>query len=673
MSLPPGFLDELRTRVSLGQVVGKRVSWDLRKSNQAKGDLWAPCPFHEEKTASFHVEDRKGFYYCFGCQAKGDAISFLREIDGLGFMEAVEALAREAGMEVPARDPQAKARADRAARLAEVMEAAVRHYRLQLSTRAGAAARDYLAGRGLDATALERFEIGFAPADRQGVLRHLREKGVADEPIVEAGLCAVPDGGGEPYDRFRDRILFPIRDVRGRAIALGGRAMDPNARAKYLNSPETPLFDKGRTLYNLGPAREAAGKGAPLVVAEGYMDVIALVRAGFEAAVAPLGTAITEAQLTALWRVDPEPVLALDGDRAGLRAAMRVVDLALPHLEPGRTVRFALLPEGRDPDDLLRAEGPEAMRVAVEAATSLSGMLWRRETEGVALDTPERRAGLDRVLRDAVRRIVDPSVRRHYWDEMQRLRTGLFGMPAPDRGPAARRVARPRSRPSTQASALAAEGRERLRHGIALSAQLEEEAPGRRLREEAVLAVVLLHPALFDEAEERLDEVDWLPGCAPLARAVLRHRGERAACEKALGPGALETLLARIQMLPTPGLRRLATLSDARALLEGDLAKLLAEQGVRREVREAIEDLEALVGEDGTAEENITWRLAQAAASFGEAQRVLTEDRAAFERAENGMAIDRGELARARAQWDGIDFARGGRRPRRVEKGERGV
>ena len=669
MSLPTGFLDELRTRLSLGQVIGRRVSWDLRKSNQAKGDFWAPCPFHEEKTASFHVEDRKGFYYCFGCQAKGDAISFLRQIDNLSFMEAVEVLAREAGMEVPARDPEAKARSDRQARLVEVMEAAVKHFRLQLSTRAAADARAYLEGRGLDAAALERFEVGYAPGDRQGILRRLREKGVADDAIVDAGLCARPEGGGEPYDRFRDRILFPIRDARGRAIALGGRAMDPNARAKYLNSPETALFDKGRTLYNLGPAREAAGRGDPLLVAEGYMDVIALVRAGFEAAVAPLGTAITEAQLQALWRVDPEPVVALDGDRAGLRAAMRLVDLALPHLEPGRTLRFAILPEGRDPDDLLRAEGPDAMRAVIESATPLSRMLWRREIDGVALDTPERRAALDRSLREAVRRIGDPSVRRHYGDEMGRLRAELFGGPAraaPGRFPRGVRAA-------TRASALAAEGRARLRDGIVLASRLDEDAPGRRMREGVVLATVLLHPVLFDEVEEALEELEWHPDSAPLARAVLRHRGEKAACEAALGTDALETTLRGIQMLPAPGLRAPGDPDAARALLEGDLAKLTAGQGVRQEVREAMEDLEALVGEDGAAEENMAWRLGQAVAALDRAERVLVEDRQAFETAENGVARDRAELARFDALLGGIDFGRGGRRPRQSGRGERGV
>ena len=687
MSLPPGFLDELRTRLSLGQVVGRRVSWDLRKSNQAKGDLWAPCPFHEERTASFHVDDRKGFYYCFGCQAKGDAISFVRETENATFMEAVEILAREAGLEMPARDPQAKARSDRAARLAEVMEMAVRHYRLQLSARAATDARATLAARGLDAAALERFEIGYAPPDRQGILSHLAGKGVAEDLIVDAGLCARPEDGGAPYDRFRDRILFPIRDARGRAIALGGRAMDPGARAKYLNSPETALFDKGRTLYNLGPAREAAGKGAPLVVAEGYMDVIALVRAGFEAAVAPLGTAVTEAQLQMLWRLHPEPVLALDGDAAGLRAAMRVVDLALPLLEPGRTLRFALLPEGQDPDDLIRAEGPEAMRAAIDAAEPLSGMLWRRETEGTALDTPERRAGLDRALREAVRRIRDPSVRHHYAQEIDRLRGELFGTRrGPDRpwrderrdGRSwdGARAAPPRgANPSTRASALAAAGGEdapeRLREGIVFAAILREETAQTRLREEVILAALLLHPGLYDEFEEALEAIDWSRACAPAARAVMRHRADRAACEAALCAGALETVLARSQMLPAPALRRPGDVGAARALLAGDLAKLAARQGLRHEIEEAADDLEALVGDVGSdAAENTAWRLGQAVETLHRAERFLAEDRAAYETAENGAALDRGERERARAVFEGIDFARGGRAPRRRAGGE---
>jgi DNA primase len=429
MSLPPGFLDELRSRTSLAQVVGRKVAWDQRKSQQGRGDMWAPCPFHQEKTASFHVDDAKGFYYCFGCHAKGDAISFVRETENVGFMEAVEILAREAGMQMPARDPKAQEKADRLSQLAGVMEQAVQHYRLQLATGAAAEARAYLERRGLSAEAQARWEIGFAPPGWQGLWDHLRGKGVEAELILAAGLARPSDRGRDPYDTFRNRIMFPIRDARGRAIAFGGRAMDPERYAKYLNSPETELFDKGRSLYNLQRAREAAGKDGRLLVAEGYMDVIALSEAGFGATVAPLGTAVTEEQLHLLWRLSDEPIVALDGDTAGLRAAMRLMDLALPLIEAGKSLRFCLMPEGQDPDDVIRTGGANAMQALVEASQPMVELLWRRETEGRVLDSPERRAALDKALREAVMKIRDPSLRRHYGEEINRRRWALFRGP----------------------------------------------------------------------------------------------------------------------------------------------------------------------------------------------------------------------------------------------------
>ncbi len=328
--------------------------------------MWAPCPFHQEKSASFHVDDRKGFYYCFGCHAKGDAISFIRETENVGFMEAVEILAREAGMPVPKQDPRAQEKADKRTELADVMELAVRWFRLQLKTNAGTDARAYLDKRGLNDAALERWEIGFAPDTWQGLLDALKGKDIDDKLILGAGLAKPSSKGSKPYDTFRGRIMFPIRDARGRAIAFGGRAMDPNDNAKYLNSPETELFDKGRSLYNVKEARTAAGRGQPLLVAEGYMDVIALQQAGFEAAVAPLGTAITENQLAMLWRIDPEPVITLDGDTAGQRAALRLIDLALPLIEAGKSLRFAMMPEGQDPDDLLKSAGKGAFQKLIE-------------------------------------------------------------------------------------------------------------------------------------------------------------------------------------------------------------------------------------------------------------------------------------------------------------------
>ncbi|MEM9344933.1 MAG: DNA primase [Pseudomonadota bacterium] len=621
MALPPGFLDELRSRLSLAQVVGRKVSWDTRKSNQGKGDWWAPCPFHQEKTASFHVDDRKGYYYCFGCHAKGDMITFVRESENLGFMEAVEVLAGEAGMQMPARDPKAAEKADRRTQLAEVMEQAVQHYRLQLKTGAGAAAREYLARRGLEGDALERWGIGFAPDQRQGILQHLRDKGVAEDLIIGAGLCAKPDDGGAPYDRFRDRIIYPIRDGRGRAIALGGRAMSDNARAKYLNSPETELFDKGRSLYNQGPAREAAGKGDPLIVAEGYMDVIALSEAGFGATVAPLGTAITEDQLRLLWRIAPEPVIALDGDTAGLRAAMRLVDLALPLLEAGQSLRFALMPEGQDPDDLLKAQGAGAMRSLIEGAVPMVQLLWRRETEGRSLDSPERKAALDKSLREAIRKIADPSIRQHYGEEIRRLRYELF-TPQRFAGFQKGRWKGPEPvKPSTKTSLLAA-----------ASGAVEDV-----LREAVILATLVTHPAAVERFLSDLEVLDLTLPEHDAVRWALLTFDSREEIENAAGAGALEKVFAPSHVAIAPGVRNADDLDLAIQCVAEELAKLAASRGAKREIEEAAEDLGDL------ADEAVTWRLSQAAEARERARRGDVEDRTEYDVAPNGVRLSREE------------------------------
>ncbi len=617
MSLPPGFLDELRNRIPISSVVGRKVTWDMRKSNQAKGDFWAPCPFHQEKTASFHVDDRKGFYYCFGCHAKGDALTFLRETENLGFMDAVEMLAREAGMTMPARDPKAAEKSDRLGELAEVMEAAVRFYRMQLSGGAAHAARDYLTGRGLQEAALERFEIGFAPPARRALWDHLTGAGVAPDKIVEAGLAIAPDDGGQPYDRFRGRIMFPIRDGRRRCIAFGGRAMDPQAPAKYLNSPETPLFDKGRSLYNLGPARGAAGKSGPLIVAEGYMDVIALVSAGFEAAVAPLGTAITEEQLRLIWRLSPEPVIALDGDAAGLRAGYRLMDLALPQLGPDSALRFCLLPEKMDPDDVLRAGGAGAMRKLIDGAIPLVQLLWQRETEGQTFDSPERRAALDKRLRAALAKITDSGLRGHYAEELRRLRAGFFQPQrnAQGKGSWPRRNAPATALPATRATLLAAGAGEDV---------------AERMREEIILAILLTHPAL-------------LPGFLPdLERAEMRQPGTeslRLALLNDIPPDQLpapdQQEAARILGLGhvriAPPVRQRDDRELAQRCLAEEFAKLLTRRGAALELREAAEDVGHI------SDEGLTWRLRQATESRNHAERSrlsdsadLGEDRAAL-------------------------------------------
>lgn len=620
MSLPPGFLDELRTRVSISQVVGRKVMWDQRKSNQAKGDMWAPCPFHQEKSASFHVDDRKGYYYCFGCHAKGDAVSFIRETENVGFMEAIEILAREAGMQMPARDPQAVQRADRRAELAQVMDEAVRHYRMQLQTAAGAGARDYLARRKLGQAAQDRFEIGFAPDQRHGLFAALRAKGIASDLIVDAGLAARPDGGGEPYDRFRGRIIYPIRDARGRCIGLGGRALDPNARSKYLNSPQTELFDKGRNLYNHGPAREACGKGQPLIVAEGYMDVIALVEAGFGGAVAPLGTAVTEEQLRMMWRIHPEPVIALDGDSAGIRAALRVTDLALPLLEAGQGLRFAVLPGGQDPDDLIRAEGAGAMTKVIEGARPMVDLLWQRETEGRSFDSPERKAALDKSLRTAIKQITDPSIRAHYGAEIKRLREDLFGTRRGRQGAAAVRGSKDRNGrwlPSP-APPLASTKSSML---VAASGPLVEE----HLREAMILAIFAAHPGLVARFESQLETIVLHGADHEALRHVMlchAHADPALIREQILAEAgaALEKLLHLPHVRIAPPVQPDADPDLAKMCLAEEMAKLDARRAARAEIEDAMEDL------TGLADEGVTWRLAQSAQARHQADRSTLDD-----------------------------------------------
>ena len=395
--------------------------------------------------------------------------------------------------------------------------------------------------------------------------------------------------------------------------------MSDNARAKYLNSPETVLFDKGRSLYNHGPAREAAGKGQPLIVAEGYMDVIALSEAGFGAVVAPLGTAITEDQLRLLWRIAPEPVIALDGDTAGLRAAMRVIDIALPMLEAGQSLRFALMPEGQDPDDLLRAEGRGAMEKVIETALPMVRLLWRRETEGKVFDSPERRAALDKSLREALKRIGDLSVRSHYGEEIKELRQELF---RPERG-TGRQPWRPKGPtvlPSTKSSLLAAGG------------DVEDT-----LREAVILAVLVSNPDAVEAVEGELETLDLSKPEHDAIRHALLTCGSREEIERSVPPEALEKLFQPRHVRIVPSVANPGDTDAARQCVAEELAKLAARRGAAREIEDAVEDIAAL------ADEAVTWRLSQAAEAREQAGRGLAEDKAQYDLAPNGVRIDRAE------------------------------
>ncbi len=348
MRFPPTFLDEIRDRVPISSLIGLRVAWDRKKTNAPRGDYWGCCPFHGEKTPSFHCEDKKGRYHCFGCGVSGDHFRFLTELDGMSFPEAVERIAEMAGVPMPARDEQAEQREKQRASLTDVMEMATAFFQERLQGSEGARARAYLRERGLTPATQQSFRLGFAPDSRNALKEFLASRGVEKAQIEACGLVVFGDDIPVSYDRFRDRIMFPIPDSRGRIIAFGGRAMSADVSAKYLNSPETELFHKGNVLYNFARARKDVARGGTVIAVEGYMDVIALAQAGFENAVAPLGTALTENQMELLWRMSPEPILCFDGDGAGLKAAWRAADLILPSVQSGRTARFALLPEGKD-------------------------------------------------------------------------------------------------------------------------------------------------------------------------------------------------------------------------------------------------------------------------------------------------------------------------------------
>ncbi len=525
MSFPPGFLDEIRGRVPLAGIVGRRVK--LTRRGREHSGL---CPFHNEKTPSFTLNEDKGFYHCFGCGAHGDVIGFVMQTESLSFPEAVERLAGEAGLDVPRPTPEARAAAERQATLLEAMEAAAKWFEQQLSGATGAQARAYLDGRGLDPESISAFRLGFAP-DRRGLMRGaLNARGIDDRRLAETGLIKVPEDGGEPRDYFFNRIVFPIGDRRGRIIAFGGRALG-DSPAKYLNSPDTPLFHKGRTLYNLARARLATHDTGELIVVEGYMDVIALAAAGFPAVVAPLGTAVTADQISELWRLNDEPVICLDGDAAGQRAGLRVAERALPLLRPGQSLRFATLPKGEDPDSLVRGAGPPMMRRVLKAARPLVELVWSMETVSGRFDTPERQAGLIQALDGRLRAIGDADVQKAYREALNQrffdtFGFGAWGRPsrsAPDRGGRGRREprygpargsfgfkGRP-GKPGNKGFRRQGEGRERWASGTDAAAH---QAPDLLLRrqEQVLLATLVNHPELIVEYAEHLAELILLSG-----------------------------------------------------------------------------------------------------------------------------------------------------------------
>jgi DNA primase len=493
MSLPPNFLDELRARTPMAALVSRRV-----KLSRSGKNMKGCCPFHNEKTPSFYVYEDG--YHCFGCGAHGDAIGFVMQSQGIGFMEAVEALAGEAGLEVPKPTPAAAEAERRRAGLADVMVAAQAFYRRRLLLPEGARALSYLRERGLTDATIERFGLGWSGEGRGALVADLARQDMPQALLHEAGLLRSTEDGSIGGELFYNRVMFPIRDRRGRVISFGGRTLS-DGQPKYVNGPETPLFSKRRTLYGLDFAREAVRGGAALVAVEGYMDVIALHQGGFGGAVAPLGTALTDEQLQELWRLSPSPVLCFDGDSAGLRAAGRAMELALPLLSPEQTLRIATLPAGEDPDTLLRTQGAEAVQGVLDGVRPLADSLYDALRAASAVQTPEQRAAFRTRLEDAAGRIADRSLGSEYrraWLDR------FFTRPA-----APRRGVRAASPP--------------------LLVQRTRPSPGNAARERAraMVAILLRHPKLLPDVEEAFGALDLPAGVARLRDAILRW-GETA-------------------------------------------------------------------------------------------------------------------------------------------------
>lgn len=516
MRFPPSFLDEIRDRLPVSDVVGRRVK--LKRRGREFAGL---SPFNAEKTPSFFVNDQKGFYHCFSSGKHGDVFDFLMETEGVAFGEAVERLAALAGLALPEVSPEARAREHRRRTLHDVLDLAQAHFQTALQGSAGARARGYLSDRGMGPATQKRFGLGFAPGARFALKEALGQAGVTTQDMIEAGLLVAGDDIPVPYDRFRDRVMFPITDLKGRVVGFGGRALEKEASAKYLNSPETPLFHKGALLYNGFNARAAAHEGARVVAVEGYVDVIAMVEAGFEAAVAPLGTALTEDQLQVIWRMADEPVLLFDGDKAGQRAASRAIDLALPHLKPGKSLSFGTLPDGQDPDDLIRHGGREAMHAVLARATPLAAQLWQREIESVNLDTPERRAALEARIGELTDTIADDTVRRHYRTDLTaRMRQLLApaGQGRKMRGASqdmgGRRTGGPRE--GALSLPLTPRGQD-----LSRTALVRGPASGLPRNEALLLFCLLSHPWLLDETGEDIAELPFVNAQADSLRRAL--------------------------------------------------------------------------------------------------------------------------------------------------------
>ncbi len=555
MRFTPHLLDEIRARLPVSQVVGRKVN--LKRQGR---EFIGLSPFKTEKTPSFTVNDQKGFYHCFATGEHGDVFTFLMKTEGVAFPEAVERLAEEAGVELPKSlppTPEVQAQLDTRERLYQLVDVAAEYFSTNLRARAGQLAQDYLARRGLSEETIATFRLGYAMNDRTALMNHLRKAGYSEGEMIASGMIIGGEDIREPYDRFRNRVMFPITDLKGRAIAFGGRALDPQQPAKYLNSNDTPLFHKGRVLFNAHHARQAAYEKSNVIAVEGYMDVIALSQAGFHEAVAPLGTALTEEQLGLLWRMSQEPILCFDGDGAGRKAAFRAVDTALPHLKPGSSLRFAFLADGVDPDDVVRECGAKGLQNVLDKALPLAEVLFEREWGDGDWSTPERRAGLEVRLAKIIAGIPDQTVRQHYERDMRNRLFAAWRRTGQNRGGARGQapvsisqpgLKRPREAASgygrpAAARAAAGTGAAFASESLKQSSQAAGHGAALPPREALILCCLLNHTFLIDEHAEDIAALQF-------TSQTLRNLRDAILCahamEKSLDSTTLRSHLQRL-------------------------------------------------------------------------------------------------------------------------------
>jgi DNA primase len=632
MRFPPAFLEEIKARLPASDVVRRRVKL-IKAGREWKG----LSPFNSEKTPSFFVNDQKMAWFDFSSGRNGNIFDFVMATEGLSFPEAVERLAADAGLALPEVSPRQAEQEKKRAGLHDVLELAAAFFGAQLHARAGSKARGYLAGRGLSAEIQQSFRLGYAPADKYALRDALAVKGVSADMMIEAGLLIAGEDIAVPYDRFRDRVMFPICDRAGRVIAFGGRALEKDVQAKYLNSPETPLFHKGAILYNHHNARKAAQESGAVIAVEGYIDVISLASVGFANVVAPLGTALTPDQCELLWRMAEEPILSFDGDRAGRKAAYRAIDTALPLIGPGRSLRFALLPEGQDPDDLARSGGAPAIADVISAANPLVDLIWQRETEAQAFATPERRAGLERRLAEVCSEMRDVTLRRYYLEEFRRRLAAFFAAPRPTKAEAVRDSGRHR------APRGAFETREagyvslppRIGQSLAQSPFLRPSLPQVPGREAFILLLFLNHPGLLETYGEALADLELRNSEADALRAKMLDLWAQSELSAEALAGALDRaglVAARQRLMSAQAhsslwvLQPEAAMLDAEEALKQALALHRKSRDLHRELRLAERALAAETNEANLARlQDIHQQLSQlvgleaAVDGFGEA------------------------------------------------------